>query len=270
MTSLTIDLIIGSAFVILAVIWWAYLAIRLLMKYNEDKKKTSLFLGLAFLTGVVAGVSLLSIHLTLTFNVPPTVSESPRFSSFFDSSLINSPRYGMTGIAIILAIISSSLIFIFLDWFTLSFQDNKDLIIIVPAIPLAIFVVLYLTTPFTFQKVGNDWQTTRTDPTISLYLLILLVIPLFFSGVFMLFTTLHSIKDQRITTLSIRMGFLTIGLFVFITSYVLEVATPPPILTILARFGFFIFGVLMYIGIMPPQVIRRWLDRKFPKPERAQ
>ncbi len=259
MATLTLDLIIGSIFVILAVIFWAYLAFRLLKKYSEDKVKQNLYLGLAFVSGTVAGLSLLAIHLTLTINVPPNVSESPQFSHFLDSSLLTDPTYWMTAISIIIAIISSSFIFIFLDWFALSFQENRDKIIIVPVILIGIFIILYLFTPFKFRKVGNDWQTTHVDPLMGLILILLLIIPLFFSGVFMLLVTVQRWMNVGGDSVLKRMIILTVGLFVFIISYILEVGTPHPALTLLARFDFFVFGMLMYIGIMPPSLVRQWL-----------
>ncbi len=250
--------LLSVLFIFAAVFLWFAVGLRLYKSYREKGHKQSLYISLFFITASMAIVFLIGEQAVYLVE---KLEDMATFQTIFDlinEKGVNSP-YVMSFISAAIAIFLSSVSLVFINLFALSFQEGREKWASIIALMLAIYVAIFTFMPFKFVAIEGDWQPQR-QAEIELSFLALLVIPVFFSAVFLLYVTVKSRKSVGDWNPQVkRLAFITVAQFVVSTAYMIEILNLPTIFSLLSRFFFLLYGIMMYLAFIQPSFFKRWL-----------
>ncbi len=258
--SLTSDPIrlLSVLFIFFAVILWILVGIRLYLSYREKGHKQSLYLASFFAAASLAIIFLIGEQVSFLIGDLENMTD---FQTIFELAADKGmgSLYTISFVSAAIAIFFSSVSLVFIDYFALSFQEGREKWIFVVVVLLTIYVAIFTFMPFKFVAIGGDWQPQR-PPEIDLAFIVLLVIPVFFSPLFLLYVTIKSKGTVGGWNPQVkRLAFITIAQFILSVAYMIEIVNLETIFSLLSRFGFLVYGIMMYLAFIQPTFFKRWL-----------
>lgn len=263
-SSLTSDplRLLSVLFIFLTIFLYFAVGIRLYQSYRDKGHRQSLYLSLFFLFAIMAIIFLIGEQVTFILYGLKNMSDSQTLFELINDGGLTSP-YVLSFVSAAIAVFCSAVALTFIDLFALSFQEGREKWIVGIIILLTIYVAIFVFMPFKFVAIEGDWQPQRTSE-IDLAFIILLLIPVFFSVIFLFYVTLKSKSAVGGWNPQVkRLAFITVAQFIISTSYMIEIVNLPTVFSLLSRFGFLVYGVMMYLAFMQPAYFKRWLGLPF-------
>ncbi len=241
-----IDLL-GIIFVVIAVILFLLLGLYLLNSYRRTKRNTTLYMSLLLLFGCLALVSLVIEQVVLIAS-GLTEADAPVKKSFLAFSVEEIDVFWLALLFAVIAWVTSALAILSACFFTQSFfSDKYKKLLIIPAIMLALWVIVYTAADFQWIEIAGDWQPQHDDlfeiiGYIFLFPNLWMVVLLFFYLTLSLYR--RGVPRWKQTfILAIGQAFLSIGFTVEIIN--IQV----PIISLIARFAIMIYPIVVWIGL---------------------
>jgi hypothetical protein len=227
---------------------------KLIGPYKKTRKLQTLALALGFFAGSLGMLFLLGEHAIMTLG-----HEDPDENTLADPE-VSAQAYFVAAIAIFFSVVT---IYCF-DLFALSFlsEDRKKVIFF--SIPLLFLLLIYFafwtwtgidSGTWEFNEDANLWDINRQGSDEGL-LLILFVIPLFFSPLIMLYGA-YQIRDRG--PLATRMLLLSLGQLLASIVYTFEILEPAPTIMVIVRIGWIVYPLWMYIWFALPEFAKRMI-----------
>lgn len=245
----------GLLFVIIAMILFLVLGLYLLNSFRKSKRNSTLYMSLLLLFGFLALFSL-AIELAILKVSGVTAAQAPPLKSFLSYSFNEINVFWLAYFFAFIAWVASASAIFSACVFTQSFLSDKyKKVLIIPAIMLILFVVVYTSAPFQWIQVEGDWQPNHGElyeiiGYIFLFPNLWMVVVLFFYLTFSLFR--RGIPRWKQTlVLAIGQLFLSIGFTVEIINI------PDPTITLLSRFAIMMYPIVMWLGFTPPSWFKR-------------
>ncbi|MHA2075380.1 MAG: hypothetical protein ACXACU_10425 [Candidatus Hodarchaeales archaeon] len=245
----------GLIFIVIAIILYLVLGLYLLNSFRKSKRNSTLYMSLIFLFGSLALVSLIIEQLLLIAS-GVTEAQAPPMKSFLSFSVNEINVFWLSYLFAFIAWVTSASAVFSACFFTQSFLSDKyKKALIIPAIMLILFVVVYTYAPFQWKNVDGDWQPNHGDlyeivGYIFLFPNLWMVVVLFFYLTFSLFR--RGIPRWK-QTLILAFGqlFLSIGFTVEIINI------QDPMISLLSRFAVMMYPIVMWLGFAPPNWFKR-------------
>ncbi len=259
-SSLTSDPIrlLSVLFIFFAVFLWIAVGLRLYLSYREKGHRQSLYLSLFFISATLGIVFLIGEQVVYLLEDLDNMTTFQTILELINDQGTNSP-YVVSFVSAVIAVFFSAVALTFINLFALSFQEGREKWLSIIIILLAIYLAIFAFMPFKFVAIEGDWQPQRTSE-IELAFIMLLIIPVFFSVLFLFYVTLKSKSSVGGWNPQVkRLAFITVAQFILSTSYMIEILNLPTIFSLLSRFGFLLYGVMMYLAFIQPTFFKKWL-----------
>lgn len=241
-----IDLL-GIIFVVIAVILFLLLGLYLLNSYRRTKRNTTFYMSLLLLFGCLALVSL-ALEQVVLIASGLTMDDAPEKKSFLAFSFNEIDVFWVALLLAVIAWVTSASAILSANFFTQSFFSEKyKKLLIIPAIMLALWVIVYTAAPFQWIEIAGDWQPQHDDffeivGYIFLFPNLWMVVLLFFYLTLSLYR--RGVPRWKQTfVLAIGQAFLSIGFTVEIIN------VQDPIISLIARFAIMIYPIIVWIGL---------------------
>ncbi|MHA2363692.1 MAG: hypothetical protein ACXAC7_07025 [Candidatus Hodarchaeales archaeon] len=247
--------ILGSIFALIAMIGWYHGFYKVFQNYQETGKQQSQFFSFGLLSGGTAILFLAAEQIILRIFDEGT----NRGEKFTGSEIISGLE--AYDLALYLAFIAgaiSALAILFFDLFSLSFFENKIKIVIIPAILLIgyVLVFIFISNPeWRLNTDGTDYDLTRGKQS-ELIMTVLFVIPLLLPFVVFLYTTWsvrgNTYNFRRLGVISILQAGLSFAYFI-------EIVGTSDWLIVVTRFILLVYPFLTWSVLNPNDRVKRIL-----------
>ncbi|MFW9904997.1 MAG: hypothetical protein ACFFFH_11735 [Candidatus Thorarchaeota archaeon] len=241
-----IDLL-GIAVVIIAIILFLLLGIYLLNSYRRTKRNTTLYMSLILLFGCLALLSL-ALEQVILIASDVTQADAPEKKSFLQYGFQEIDVFWLSYFFAFIAWVTSASAILSACFFTQSFFSNKyQKLLIIPAIMLALWVIVYTAAPFQWTEIAGDWQPQH-DPEYEIlgYLFLfpnlwMIVLLFFYLSISLYKRGVPRWKQTLI--LAVGQAFLSLGFTIEIINI------QDPLISLFARFAIMIYPVVAWIGL---------------------
>ncbi|MHA2270664.1 MAG: hypothetical protein ACXACI_02295 [Candidatus Hodarchaeales archaeon] len=239
----------------LAVISFIGVGTRLVGPYKKTRRLQTLVLAIGFFAGSLGMLFLAGEHGLMTLGHDETQEEN----NDADPD-VSAQAYFAACIAIFFSVVT---IYCF-DLFALSFLSENRRKVFLFSIPLLLLLLSYFaffiwsgldSGEWHYNDDASAWDIDRSGSHEGI-LFILFIIPLFFSPLVMFYGA-YQIRDRG--PIARRMLFLTLGQLLASIVYTLEILEPEPTLMVLARVGWIVYPLWMYIWFSLPAFAKRWI-----------
>lgn len=245
---------LSSAIALIAIVAWLYGFYRVFSNYRQNQKKQSLYFSMGLLFGGLAIVFLALELLTLQLFDNGTQAGKEYMGKTVAFGL-NSYQLG-AGFSYVAVILSIIAIFSF-DVFSMSFFENKMKFLIIPAILLlAYFVIYFFPNPKIFLNAsGTDYNPTHPGNIDGLIVAVFLI-PLFFPAFIFLLTAFQTRGNTYAFRRSLALCFLQILLGI---GYTIEIVGGIDFLSVIGRFFILIFPYFTWSVLQGSNFVRKFL-----------
>ncbi|UCG04298.1 MAG: hypothetical protein JSW11_09985 [Candidatus Heimdallarchaeota archaeon] len=243
-----IDLI-NIIIVVIAIILFLLLGIYLLNSYRRTKRNTTLYMSLLLLFGSLALVSLaLEQVVLIASDVVP--ADAPEKKSFLVYSFDEINVFWLSYFFAFIAWVTSASAILSACFFTQSFfSDKYKKLLIIPAIMLALWVIVYTAAPFQWEylELAGDWQPQH-DPEFEILGYLFLFPNLWMIVLLFFYLTLSLYRRgvprwKQTLVLAIGQALLSLGFTVEIIN------VQVPIISLFARIAIMIYPIVVWIGL---------------------
>ena len=239
--------------VVIAIILFLLLGLYLLNSYRRTRRNTTLYMSLLLLFGSLALLSL-ALEQVVLIASDVTQADAPAKKSFLVYRFDEINVFWLAYFFAFIAWVTSAIAILSACFFTQSFfADKYKKFLIIPAIMLTLWVLVYTAAPFEWQYVEGDWQPQHDD-------LFLDIIPYEILGYIFLFPNLWMIVLLffYLTVSLYRRGvprwkqtlILAIGQVLLSLGFTIEIINIQiPIVSLFARFAIMIYPIVAWIGL---------------------
>ncbi len=239
--------LLSVVFVVIAVVLFLLLGLYLLNSYRRTRRNSTLYMSLILLFGFFALVSLL-IEQLLLITSDVTQAQAPPLKSFLSFSLNDIDVFWLSMLFAFIAWVASASAILSACFFTQSFfPDKYKKLLIIPAIMLALWVIVYTVAPFQWIEIAGDWQPQHEDlfeiiGYIFLFPNLWMIVVLFFYLTLSLYRR-GMPRWKQTFVLACGQAFLSIGFTVEIINI------QDPLISLIARFAIMIYPIVVWIGL---------------------
>lgn len=222
---------LSSGIAIVAIFAWLYGFYRVYSSYKNTGKRQSLYFSIGLLFGAFAIILLASELISLQLFDAGTQAGQEYVGSAIGFG-INSYNAGF--VFAYLAILTSAFAILMFDAFSLSFFENKMKFLVIPAILLIAYVVVYLYPDWPkimLNSSGTDYNPTHTG-AIDAALVAIFLLPLFFPAIVFFFSALQSRGNGFMVKRSLALSFFQILIGV---GYTIEIVGGIDYLSVIGR-----------------------------------
>ena len=247
-----IDLV-NIIIVVIAIILFLALGIYLLNSYRRTKRDTTLYMSLILLFGCLALTSL-ALEQVILIMSDVTEAMAPEKKSFLSFGFDEIDVFWLSYFFAFIAWVTSASAILSACFFTQSFfSDKYKKLLIIPAIMLVLWVLVYTAAPFEWVYVEGDWQPQHDDLFLDLisyeFLGYIFLFPNLWMIVLLFFYLTTSLyrrgvpRWKQTLILAIGQAFLSLGFTIEIINVQIS------IVSLLARFVIMIYPVIAWLGL---------------------
>ncbi len=250
--------ILSSIIAIIAIFAWLYGFYKVYMSYRQTEKKQSLYFSLGLLFGGLA-IIFLALELT-TLQIFLDNSKTLRGGDYFGTvvPIFNMNSADLGAYFSYIAVIMSAIAILFFDSFSMSFFENKMKYLIIPAILVLAYVVLY----FYPNIPGIQLNATGTDfnpyhaPSWDALLAALFILPVFFPAIIFFISAYQTRSNAYNFRRSFVLAILSILLGV---GYTIEIVGGEAYLSVIGRLFILLYPYATWNVLQSSRFVRRLL-----------
>ncbi|MFX0122622.1 MAG: hypothetical protein ACFFAE_03235 [Candidatus Hodarchaeota archaeon] len=241
-----IDLV-GIIVVVIAIILFFLLGLYLLNSYRRTRRNTTLYMSLILLFGCLALISL-ALEQVILIVSGVTGNDAPELKSFLTYSFDDMNVFWLAYSFAFIAWVTSAAAILSACFFTQSFFSEKyKKLLIIPAIMLALWVIVYTAAPFQWIEIAGDWQPQHEDifeilGYVFLFPNLWMIVLLFFYLTLSLYR--RGVPRWKQTfVLAIGQALLSLGFTIEIINI------QNPLISLFARIAIMIYPIVAWIGL---------------------
>ncbi|MFX1506382.1 MAG: hypothetical protein ACFFDC_09730 [Promethearchaeota archaeon] len=241
-----IDLL-GIVVVVIAIILFLLLGIYLLNSYRRTKRNTTLFMSLILLFGCLALISL-ALEQVVLIASDVTQADAPDKKSFLAFGFDEINVFWLSYLFAFIAWVTSASAILSACFFTQSFfSDKYKKFLVIPAIMLALWVIVYTVAPFQWTEIAGDWQPQH-DPEFEILGYLFLFPNLWMIVLLFFYLTISLYRRgvprwKQTLILAVGQAFLSLGFTIEIINI------QDPLISLLARIAIMMYPVVAWIGL---------------------
>lgn len=247
--------IVSSVIAILAIFAWLYGFYKVYSNYKQNQKRQSLYFSLALLFGGLAIIFLALELTTLQLFDAGTIAGHDYVGKTVALGL-NSADLGawFSYIAVVLSIFA---IFAF-DSFSMSFFENKMKYLIIPAVLLVAYFIIYFYPNLPLiqlNSTGTDYNPYHTG-TIDTYIIAIFLIPLYFPAFIFFLTALQTRANKYNFRRSLILCLLQIMIGI---GYTIEIVGGPDYYSVIGRLFILLYPYLTWNVLQSSNFVKKLL-----------
>lgn len=245
---------LSSLIALIAIVAWLYGFYKVYSNYRQNQKKQSFYFSMGLLFGGLAIVFLALELLTLQIFDAGTQAGQEYVGKTVAFGL-NSYQLG-AGFSYVAVVLSIIAIFSF-DTFSMSFFENKMKFLIIPAILLiAYFIIYFFPNPIIkLNSTGTDYNPSHPG-NIDTLIVAVFLIPLFFPALIFLLTAIQTRANTYASRRSLALCFLQILLGI---GYTIEIVGGVDFLSVIGRLFILIYPFLTWNVLQGSNFVRKIL-----------
>ncbi|MFQ5977252.1 MAG: hypothetical protein ACE5OZ_03850 [Candidatus Heimdallarchaeota archaeon] len=239
----------------LAVISFIGVGVRLIGPYRKTRRLQTLALAIGFFAGSIGMLFLAGEHGIMTLG-----HDEEEEKAGVDDPEVSAQAYFVACVAVFFSVIT---IYCF-DLFALSFLSENRKRVFLFSLPLLALLLSYFafyvwsgldSGEWHFNQDADAWDIDRSGSHEGM-LFALFIIPLFLSPLVMLYGTFQIRGRGPLTT---RMFLLSLGQLLASIVYTLEILEPEPTIMVIARIGWVVYPLWMFVWFSLPEFAKRWI-----------